>query len=292
MPTSSTINHNDFRIEPGSTVSLEKTATRVDLFAGKKEAKSALKDRVNTLADRQRILWADGRFAFLVIFQAMDAAGKDGTIRHVLSGVNPQGVEVHSFGPPDEEELNHHFLWRPTRYLPAKGRIGIFNRSYYEEVLIVRVHPWFLEPQRLPPGRNTDALWGKRFEDINGFEHALHRAGTSVVKFFLNVSKEEQKERFLDRLNEPDKNWKFNAADLRERGYWNDYQRAYEEMLAATSTKYAPWYVIPADDKPTMRAIVSDILVARLAELPLEYPTVSDEDKRELAEAKEQLLAE
>lgn len=292
MPTSVTIDHGDFRIEPGTAVSLETTATRVALFDGKKEAKAALKDRIDTLAERQRVLWADGRFAFLVIFQAMDAAGKDGTIRHVLSGVNPQGVEVHSFGPPNEEELKHHFLWRPTRYLPAKGRIGIFNRSYYEEVLIVRVHPKFLKPQKLPPGREGPELWGKRFEDINGFEHSLHRAGTSVVKFFLNVSKQEQKERFLDRLNEPEKHWKFNAGDLRERGYWNEYRHAYEEMLTATSSQYAPWYVIPADDKWTMRAIVSDILAARLAELPLEYPTVSDEDKRELAVAKEQLLAE
>lgn len=288
-----TFDHSDFRVEPGADVSLGDFPTHIpDAFDGKSEAKRALKHDVARLSDAQRLLWADGRFALLVVFQAMDAAGKDGTIRHVMSGVNPQGCAVHGFGPPDEEELKHHFLWRPTRYLPGKGRIGIFNRSYYEEVLVVRVHPEFLKPQKLPPGRESPELWSKRFEDINGFENSLHRAGTNIVKFFLHVSKDEQKSRFLDRLNKPDKHWKFNAADLRERGYWDDYQRAYEEMLLATSTHYAPWYVIPADNKWTMRALVADVLVSRINELPLAYPTVSEEDKRDLAEAKQQLLDE
>jgi len=285
--------HSPFTVPPEQPVRLTGFSTSPpDEFDGKKEAKRALADDVSALADAQRVLWADARFAVLIIFQAMDAAGKDGTIRHVMSGVNPQGCAVHSFGPPSDEELKHHFLWRPMRHLPGKGRIGIFNRSYYEEVLVVRVHPDYLKPQNLPPGREGPELWSKRFEDINGFEHALVRSGTQIVKFFLHVSKEEQKQRFLDRLNTPEKHWKFNAADLRERGHWDDYQHAYEEMLTATSTRWAHWYVIPADDKWFMRALVADIITTRIDELPLQYPQVSDSERAELKQAKEQLLAE
>ncbi len=286
-------NHKPYLVKPDSRVRLQKfRTTPAKEFNGKKEAKQALADDVSALTEAQQRLWADARFSLLIIFQAMDAAGKDGTIRHVMSGVNPQGCDVQSFGPPSAEELKHHFLWRPTRYLPAKGRIGIFNRSYYEEVLVVRVHPELLKPQNLPPGREGPEIWSKRFEDINAYEHTLHRAGTTVLKFFLNVSKEEQKRRFLDRLENPEKHWKFKASDLRERGYWDDYQQVYEEMLSATSTKWAPWYIIPADDKWLMRALVADVIASRIGELDLRYPEVSDADRAELAEAKKQLLNE
>lgn len=285
--------HKPFLVPPGAQVKLKNYSTNPpDDHDGKRAAKTSLANDVAALAEAQRILWADARFAVLIIFQAMDAAGKDGTIRHVMSGVNPQGCEVHSFGPPGTEELKHPFLWRATRRLPAKGRIGIFNRSYYEEMLVVRVHPELLVPQRLPPGREGPDLWSKRFEDVVGFENSLDRSGTVVVKFFLHLSKDEQKERFLERLNNPEKHWKFNTADLRERGYWNDYRTAYEEMLGATSTEAAPWYVIPADKKWYMRALVADIIAARIDELPLEYPVVGDEERAELAEAKQRLLDE
>ena len=293
MPQSHSFDHTLFRIESGTAADLRSRSTTPPADAGgKKHAKKALLEDVTALSDAQQLLYADARFAVLVIFQAMDAAGKDGTIRHVMSGVNPQGCEVRSFGPPDAEELKHHFLWRPTRSLPAKGRIGIFNRSYYEEVLVVRVHPEFLKPQKLPPGREGPEIWNKRFDDINAFEHTLVRGGTQVVKFFLNVSKEEQKERFFDRLNHPDKHWKFNAADLRERAKWDDYQLAYEEMLTATSTRWAPWYVIPADKKWSMRAVVADVIASRIGELDLRYPEVSDADRAELAAAKRALAEE
>ena len=293
MPEPHRFDHDPYSIAPGSSVDLsERPTTPPDEFAGKKHAKKTLADDVSALADAQQVLYADARFAVLIIFQAMDAAGKDGTIRHVMSGVNPQGCNVQSFGPPSEEERSHHFLWRPMRFLPAKGRIGIFNRSYYEETLVVRVHPEYLKPQKLPPGHDPPELWSKRFEDINGFEHALTRSGTEIIKFFLHVSKDEQKQRFLDRLTEPKKHWKFNAADLKERGHWNDYQHAFEEMLAATSTRWAPWYAIPADDKWFMRALVADIIATRIGELDLRYPEVSDEDRQELAVARAALEAE
>jgi PPK2 family polyphosphate:nucleotide phosphotransferase len=288
-----------FRVPSGRRVRLKDypTAPTHDLLRtqgleGKKEAKTRLEHDVSVLAEAQRLLWADGRRAVLMILQGLDAAGKDGTIRHVMSGVNPQGCEVHSFKAPSAEELDHPFLWRPTRFLPAKGRIGIFNRSYYEEVLVVRVHPDFLTAQRLPHDLHGKALWRTRYEDINAFERFLVRGGTSVLKFYLHLSREEQKERFMERLTRPDKNWKFSASDLRERRFWPAYTQAYQDMLSATSTEWAPWYVIPADKKWFSRALVADVLTRHIEGLDLHYPEVSDEDRRELEEARRELEAE
>lgn len=293
MTATHNLDHTPFRVSPGNAVRLADYATgHRDEFDGKGDAKKALKEDIAALTETQQVLWADKRYAVLIILQAMDAAGKDGTIRHVMSGVNPQGCEVHSFGPPSDEELGHHFLWRPTRYLPARGRIGIFNRSYYEETLVVRVHPEYLEPQNLPPGPRDERFWRQRFEDINSFEHSLNRNGTCVIKFFLHVSKNEQKSRFLDRLNEPDKHWKFNAKDVEERGHWDEYMRCFEETLTATSTEWAPWYVIPADNKWFTRACVADIIATRIGDLDLSYPTVSDEEKSQLAKSRKKLAAE
>lgn len=287
------LDHTPFRVLPGSAVRLSDYATgHRDEFDGKSAAKKAMAEDIAALKETQEILWADKRYGVLIILQAMDAAGKDGTIKHVMSGVNPQGCEVHSFGPPSTEELGHHFLWRPTCHLPLRGRIGIFNRSYYEETLVVRVHPEYLEPQNLPPGPRDQRFWQQRFEDINNFEHLLSRNGTCVIKFFLHVSKQEQKERFLERLNNPEKNWKFNAADLEERGHWDEYQTCFEETLAATSTEWAPWYVIPADNKWFTRACVADIITTRIGELELSYPTVSEKEASRLAVAREQLETE
>ncbi len=290
MPKTHRFDRARYRVEPGEPVNLDDLSTKAgDEFAKKSEAKRALEEDISMLSDAQALLWASGQYSVLILLQALDAAGKDGTIKHVMSGVNPQGCEVHSFKAPSDEELSHHFLWRPTRYLPARGRIGIFNRSYYEEVLVVRVHPKFLQPQRLPPGVNEDNIWQSRFEDINAFEHALSRNGTCVIKFFLHLSKAEQKERFFERLNNPEKNWKFSAADLRERGYWDDYMHAYQEMLAATSTEHAPWYVIPADNKWFTRACVADIIAARIEELDLQPPTVSPDQLEQLQVARREL---
>lgn len=292
MSKSHRFDHDKFRVKPGDKPHLDKLETKADDDFSKSQAKKELKADKKALADAQRLLWADGSRAMLIILQALDAAGKDGTIRHVMSGVNPQGCSVHSFKAPNDEEVLHHFLWRPRKYLPAKGRIAIFNRSYYEEVLVVRVHPEFLEPQRLPPRPSGDDLWNSRFKDIVAFEDHLTRNGTAVIKFFLNVSKKEQKKRFLDRLDEPDKNWKFSEGDLRERSFWKDYHRAYEDMLEHTSTKDAPWYVIPADDKWYARAVVADIITGHINALDLEPPTVSDERKAELAAARKRLVEE
>jgi len=228
----------------------------------------------------------------LVCLQAMDAAGKDGTIKHVMSGMNPQGVQVFAFKSPSAEELDHNFLWRYMKALPERGRIGIFNRSYYEDVLVVRVHPELLERQKLPPGKRGQGFWRDRFEDINSFERHLVRNGTIVLKFFLNVSKGEQKKRFLERLENPEKNWKFSSADLAERAHWNDYNEAFEDAIGATSTEWAPWYVVPADSKWITRAVVADILTSTIQELGLKPPSVSKEKKRELAAARTQLLEE
>ena len=228
----------------------------------------------------------------LAIFQGMDAAGKDGCIKHVMSGVNPQGVQVYSFKQPSPEELDHTFLWRCQKVMPERGRIGIFNRSYYEEVLVVRVHPELLDYQKLPPGPRDQSFWDARFEDINAQELHLVRNGTIVLKFFLNLSKDEQKQRFMDRLDEPDKNWKFSAGDVKERGYWDQYMAAFEDMLTHTSTEYAPWYAIPADDKWAARALVADIIVNAIESLGLEYPKVSDEERAANAAARSLLEKE
>jgi PPK2 family polyphosphate:nucleotide phosphotransferase len=273
-----------FRVPPKSAVDLDKWPTRTaPLYESKKHYEALLEAHVAELQQQQSMLYADDRYAILLIFQAMDAAGKDGVIKHVMSGVNPQGCQVFSFKHPSPEELDHDFLWRTTRALPERGRIGIFNRSYYEEVLIVRVHPEILQAERLPGDRaDRQHIWRKRYESINGLEHHLHRNGTRIVKFFLHLSKEEQRKRFLSRIEEPDKNWKFSAADVQERTYWPDYMRAYEECLSATSTAHAPWYVVPADDKENTRLIVSRIVVETLQDLQLSYPKMDARRKREL----------
>ncbi|MBE7528153.1 MAG: polyphosphate kinase 2 family protein [Chloroflexi bacterium] len=264
-------------------------------FANKKEAKEALLEDVTELSAAQELIWASGQYAVLIIFQALDAAGKDGTIKHVMSGVNPQGVDVTSFRAPTDEERKHHFLMRPMRKLPEHGRIAIFNRSYYEEVLVVRVHPDFLYSQWRPQRLHTaslDEVWRARYQEINEFEDMVARADTLILKFFLNVSKEEQRQRFLDRLNDPAKQWKFAVGDYHERQYWEEYQQAYEEMLRATSTETAPWYVIPADHKWFMRACVADIITARIHKLHLPLPVVSEEKMAELTAVKQQIEAE
>jgi PPK2 family polyphosphate:nucleotide phosphotransferase len=254
----------------------------------KKNNRKALEGSIDSLRSLQRKLYADDRFAVLLVFQAMDAAGKDGTIRAVMSGVNPAGCQVFSFKQPSREELDHDFLWRVYRRLPERGRIGIFNRSHYEEVLVVRVHPEYLGGQKLPR-LDEQRIWSERLESIRNLERHLALNGTVVLKFWLNVSKEEQKQRFLDRIDEPEANWKFSKGDVEERGYWDDYMDAYEQALNATSRPFAPWYAIPADNKPFMRRAVADILVKTLEELPLAYPTVSKKGRNEMLELRKQL---
>jgi PPK2 family polyphosphate:nucleotide phosphotransferase len=256
-----------------------------------KAAKQALKDRIEELDDLQRMLAAQDRYSVLLVFQAMDAAGKDGTIRAVMSGINPAGVQVFSFKRPSEQELDHDFLWRSAIRLPERGRIGIFNRSYYEEVLVVRVHPGILEKQRLPYPIDPSRIWGERFESIRDHEKHLARNGTVILKFWLNVSRKEQKRRFLDRIDEPEKNWKFNAGDVDEREHWDTYMSAYEDALNATSRPWAPWYAIPADDKRFMRLAVSEVVCQTLSSLALAYPEVSADDRRELLEARQRLVS-
>ena len=258
----------------------------------KEHAAEALQEGVAKTAELQDRLYAQDTWTLLLIFQAMDAAGKDGAIKHVMSGVNPQGCEVHSFKAPSEEELQHDFLWRTTRVLPERGHIGIFNRSYYEEVLVVRVHAELLKNEKIPPSLITKKIWDERFEDICGFERHMERSGTVIRKFFLHVSKEEQKKRFLQRLEEPGKNWKFSAGDVRERQCWDDYQKAYEEMIGNTAKKHAPWYVVPADNKWFTRLVISTVIVDTLESLQLEYPKVNAEKKKELEAARKQLEKE
>ena len=287
-----------FRVAPGESPNLD---TRDPAWAGdedrsekkrKKQAGKILEDSVEELADLQELLYASDTWSVLVVFQALDAAGKDGAIKHVMSGVNPQGVEVTSFKEPSSEDLDHTFLWRCMKKIPERGRIGIFNRSYYEEVLIVRVHPELLEAQRIPNVHAENRTWRDRFDDINAFEKHLARNGTKIIKFFLHVSKEEQKNRFLDRINRPDKHWKFASADIKERQYFDDYTKAYEEMIAATSTEYAPWYVIPADNKWVSRAAVATILAGTIEQLDLSWPAVTDKQKQEIESARKKLEAE
>jgi PPK2 family polyphosphate:nucleotide phosphotransferase len=259
-------------------------------FDSKEQGKARLAQGIARLRQLQDRLYAQDRWAVLLIFQAMDAAGKDSTIEHVMSGVNPQGTQVFSFKAPSAEELDHDFMWRTSRCLPERGRIGIFNRSYYEEVLIVRVHPGILASQKVPSELAGDDIWKRRYEDINAFERYLSRNGTLIRKFFLNVSKDEQRERFLARLDDPDKNWKFALGDVKEREHWDDYMEAYEDMISATSTDHAPWYVIPADRKWFMRMAVADAIVEALEGLKLEYPTVGEEKKKELEAARALLM--
>jgi len=259
-------------------------------WRSKEHAAESLQEGICRMAELQDKLYAQDRWALLLIFQAMDAAGKDGVIKHVMSGVNPQGCQVHSFKAPSDVELQHDFLWRTTCDLPERGHIGIFNRSYYEEVLVVRVHPDILKSQKTPPSLVGKKLWEERFEDIRCFEKHMARSGTVIRKFFLNVSKKEQKRRFLARLDEPEKNWKFSAADIRERGCWEDYQKAYEDMIRNTASEHAPWYVVPADNKWFTRLVVSTVIVDALESLQLAYPTVSDEKRKELAGARKELV--
>ncbi|HFC54304.1 MAG TPA: polyphosphate kinase 2 family protein [Gammaproteobacteria bacterium] len=278
----------DGSFDPGRLATL---ARRED--ESKKELKRRLKGYVRELAELQRKLYADDRFSLLLIFQAMDAAGKDGTIRAVLSGVNPAGCEVYSFKQPSAEELDHDFLWRSAKRLPQRGRIGVFNRSYYEEVLVVRVHPEYLEGQRLPwVARSGGEIWQQRFDSIRDHELHLARNGTIILKFWLNVSREEQRRRFLARIEDPEKNWKFSTADVRERGHWDKYMAAYREALAETSRPWAPWYAIPADDKPWMRVAVAEIVVATLRSLPLSYPAVGEQTRAEFARMRSMLEGE
>jgi PPK2 family polyphosphate:nucleotide phosphotransferase len=258
----------------------------------KAQAKESLASGIAELSDAQELLWASDRYAVLVVLQAMDAAGKDSAIEHVMSGVNPQGVQVVSFGKPSSEELDHDFLWRIARALPERGRIGIFNRSHYEEVVALKVHPEWLEAQRLPPGPRDEAFWQERYEDINAFERHLARTGTKIVKFFLHVSKEVQKERFLARLDTPGKEWKFNADDVTERALWDDYMSAFEDALTATSNRWAPWYVIPADYKWLTQALVAQVLVQTLRSLDLRWPEVSAKEHAANLEARKELDAE
>ena len=258
----------------------------------KSEAVEHLKRGVDMLAELQERLYADNRWAVLLIFQAMDAAGKDSTIKHVMSGVNPQGCQVYSFKAPSEEELDHDFLWRTNRRLPERGRIGIFNRSYYEEVLVVRVHPDFLQRQRLPQQPTNKKLWQQRYQDINAMERYLARNGVAICKFFLHVSKQEQKKRFLARLDEPDKNWKFSPADVAERQHWDRYQRAYEDAIRATATPHAPWYVVPADHKWFTRIVVAGAVIEKLRSLDLKYPKHDKATSEKIAAAREALEKE
>jgi PPK2 family polyphosphate:nucleotide phosphotransferase len=284
------MDHKSFIVRPGETIRLKDYSPS---FTGNLKDKHAampkLRADVKRLAKYQEILYAQDTCSLLIIFQAMDTAGKDGTIRHVMSGVNPQGCQVFSFKAPSVEELDHDYLWRCNRALPERGRIGIFNRSYYEEVLIVRVHPEILEFQHLPPEAMGKDVWEKRYDEINGFEKHLVRNGTLILKFFLNVSKEEQRLRLLARVDTPEKQWKVSLHDTQERAYWDDYMHSYEDMLNKTSTAWAPWHVIPADHKWFTRAAVADIIVAKLKSLKLSYPKVDDEHRQEIDKVKELL---
>ncbi len=282
--------HNRLIVPPGTTISLaEYDPGYTGEFTSKSEAQEKLERDIARLAELQEVLYAHNRYALLLIFQAMDAAGKDSVIKHVMSGVNPQGCQVFSFKAPSQEELDHDFMWRTTKALPERGRIGIFNRSYYEEVLIVRVHPEILNSQNIPDEEKNENIWQHRFDDINNFERYLTRNGTVILKFFLHVSKKEQQERFLERIERPQKNWKFSFADVKERERWDEYMHAYQEMLNHTSTSWAPWYVIPADRKWFTRAAVADIIVAKLESLDLRFPEVSEQHRQELRLAKEML---
>jgi PPK2 family polyphosphate:nucleotide phosphotransferase len=277
----------NFRVDDGKTFRLKEFAADETLGVKHREgikdlAAETLQEEIKLLSEMQGKLYAQDRWGLLLIFQAMDAAGKDGTIKHVMSGINPQGCQVYSFKSPSTEELDHDFLWRTSRCLPERGRIGIFNRSYYEEVLAVRVHPEFLENQRLPPRLLTNQIWKERFEDISAFERYATRNGIAIRKFFLNVSREEQKKRFLERLDNPDKNWKFSMADARERERWDDYMAAYEEMIRHTASTHAPWYVVPADNKWFTRLVVAAAIIEALDDMNLVYPQVDGEKRKEL----------
>jgi len=282
-----------YRIEDGKKFRLKDyDPSDTGHWKSKEHAGETLEEQITRTAELQDRLYAQDEWALLLIFQAMDAAGKDGAIKHVMSGVNPQGCEVSAFKSPSARELQHDFLWRTTLQLPERGHIGIFNRSYYEEVLVVRVHPDFLGGQKLASTLVDKKIWDERFEDIRCFERHMARSGTVIRKFFLHVSKKEQKKRFLERLDEPEKNWKFSANDVRERECWDDYQDAYEDMIANTTTKHAPWYVVPADNKWFTRLVISTVIVDTLESLKLKYPKVDEKMRKELQAAKRGLLKE
>jgi PPK2 family polyphosphate:nucleotide phosphotransferase len=270
------LNFAKFRVSKNQKIDLAKWPTQVDpVYADKSDYKDRLAAQRDQLAAQQALLYADGRYALLVVLQGMDTSGKDGVIKHVMSGVNPQGLQVHSFKRPGAEEYAHDFLWGPIRRLPPRGHIGIFNRSYYEEVLVVRVHPEILRSQRIPhEDADPKAIWRSRYHSIRALEEHLHGNGTRIIKFFLHISKEEQRRRLLDRLEDPAKRWKYNPADLQERKLWNDYMRAYADCLSATSVSTAPWYVVPGDDKRNTRLIISSIVVEALKAMPLRFPKV------------------
>jgi PPK2 family polyphosphate:nucleotide phosphotransferase len=290
------IDIDQFRIQGDQPFVLSRYPHKVDdYYKDKDDYRDLLEEFQEEIDDLQRMMYAHDRYSMLLIFQAMDAAGKDGTIRHLMSGINAHGVVIHAFKQPSDEELEHDFLWRTTKRLPQRGRIGIFNRSYYEEVLVVRVHPEILTTyQRIPQEliMDTERVWAQRYRAIRDFERHLYENGTMVVKFFLNLSKPEQARRFLDRIDEPEKNWKFSEGDVKERGYWDHYMQAYEKAINATAAPHAPWYVIPADDKKNMRLIVSQVVLSHLHKLDMNYPEVSDERRAELQRYREQLATE
>ncbi|MES2222829.1 MAG: ADP-polyphosphate phosphotransferase [Acidobacteriota bacterium] len=277
------IDPDDFRVSPGKKVKLKNWPTRVKpVYTTKEQYKEILEDHVTKMSSLQELLYSCNRYALLLIFQGMDSAGKDGAIRHVLSGINPEGCQVYSFKQPSSEELKHDFLWRTNCRLPERGMIGIFNRSYYEEVLVVRVHPELLKNEGLPDANKGRVLWKERYRSIVDSEEHLYRSGTRIVKIFLHLSKEEQRQRFLSRIDEAAKNWKLSVADIHEREFWKDYQDAYEDCLRATSTRHAPWYIVPADDKENARIIVSRILLDTFAELKLSYPKTTPAQRADL----------
>jgi PPK2 family polyphosphate:nucleotide phosphotransferase len=288
------IKPDDFRVREGETVDLAKWKTLTKpVYRSKHQVAELLAAHVEELSALQELHYASNRHALLLIFQAMDAAGKDGAIRHVMSGVNPQGCQVFSFKHPSATELEHDFLWRSTQCLPERGRIGVFNRSYYEEVLIVRVHPEILRSQGLPDALlDETTVWKERYRSIVDLEKHLYRNGTRIIKFFLHLSKEEQRKRFLERIDEPAKNWKFSLADIEERGFWKEYMRAYEACLSVTSTEIAPWYVVPADDKDNTRLIVSQIVLETFRALEMHYPEVDDQRRKELLAIRDRLVTE
>ncbi len=279
-----TIDHKDFQVKEGHKVNLKKWPTHIQPFyKSKDEYQHLLTKHTQELSDLQNVLYANNCYSLLLIFQAMDAAGKDGAIKHVMSGINPQGCQVFSFQHPSAEELDHDFLWRTTRNLPERGRIGIFNRSYYEEVLIVRVHPEVLAAEKLPNDLvGQKSFWDERYQSIRGLEKHLYANGTRIIKFFLHLSEEEQRRRFLQRIDDPQKNWKFSAADIKERKYWKQYMKAYESCLSATSTLKAPWYVVPADDKENARLLISKIVVDTLKNLKMSFPAMDNQRRGEL----------
>jgi len=284
-----------YRVDDGEDFRLDKYSTDPFIDLGPEDKpmmQQTLQLGVDALAELQDVLYAQDKWSVLLIFQAMDAAGKDGAIKHVMSGVNPQGCQVTSFKAPSAEELDHDFLWRCMKQLPERGRIGIFNRSYYEEVLVVRVHEQILRAQKLPEKLITDDIWKERFKDIRNFEKYQSRNGTKVIKFFLNVSKNEQKKRFIERIDNPDKNWKFSTADAKERTFWKDYMKAYEEMIQKTSTRESPWYVVPADNKSFARIVIASAIINALTDLNLEYPEVSSEKIAELKTIRQTLIDE